>query len=191
MFLPSATAPAAPAPSLASGHSVHSNGLQAGSALPIFDQALAGDDRALVSPSAALASPSAALALMSMVRFQLTTAGKLLVGAVQPLVHLQRSVALRDLNAGVPVSTFGANAMFVQSSAFCHFGFDFNSFVANNRDCWIAAGCCLARTAHSELIAVLAQYTCDVQSAFLRTTEAELVFLPSFHFGSTLATADL
>ena len=48
---------------------------------------------------AGLVPSSAALALMSIGRFQFTAAGKLLIDTVQPLMHVQHTAALCDLNA--------------------------------------------------------------------------------------------
>ena len=54
-----------------------------------------GQPPALVFEPAVVSSVS----VVPMVRFQLTTAGKLLLGTIHPFVHLQRSAALRNLYA--------------------------------------------------------------------------------------------
>ena len=144
---------------------------------------LATPPAVLASSSADLVSPSAALALMSMVRFQFTTVGKLLVGAVQPLVHLHHSAALRDLNAAAFRFLLSARLQCsckVQPSA--TLALTSTALLQTTETAGLLQGA-VSQEQHSEFIAVLAQYTCDVQSAFLQTTEAELVFLPSFQFG--------
>ena len=73
---------------------------------PVLDMepavvSLASLPAVLASSPAGLVSSSAALALMPIGRFQFTAAGKLLVDTVQPLMHVQYTTALCDLNATV------------------------------------------------------------------------------------------